>query len=86
MATHRRGLRPSQWPVRDLLGPDAAPGRLWDARIGAALAGLLACGAAVTVVLTSSDQAVSGQPAGGPGPGPQALPPRVVDEPAPSVP
>ena len=59
MATHRRGLRPSQWPVRDLLGPHGDRGRLWDARIGAALAGLLACGAAVTVVLTSGDTASS---------------------------
>jgi hypothetical protein len=86
MASHRRGLRPSQWPVRDLLGPDVAPGRLWDARIGAALAGLLACGAAVTVVLTSGGQAVSDQPAEAIGPGPQAgpLPDTVV--PAPSVP
>jgi hypothetical protein len=77
MASHRRGLRPSQWPVRDLLGPEVAPGRLWDARIGAALAGLLACGAAVTVVLTSGDQAVSDQPAEAIGPGPQADPPSV---------
>ena len=22
MSTHRRGVRPSQWPVRDLLGPE----------------------------------------------------------------
>jgi len=83
MASHRRGLRPSQWPVRDLLGPDVAPGRLWDARIGAALAGLLACGAAVTVVLTSGDQAVSDQPAEALGPGPQADSPSV---PVPQVP
>lgn len=83
MASHRRGLRPSQWPVRDLLGPDVAPGRLWDARIGAALAGLLACGAAVTVVLTSGDQAVSDQPAEAIGPGPQAEPPSL---PVPQVP
>src|SRR5829696_2020187 len=83
MASHRRGLRPSQWPVRDLLGPDVAPGRLWDARIGAALAGLLACGAAVTVVLTSGDQAVSDQPAEALGPGPQADTPSV---PVPQVP
>jgi hypothetical protein len=83
MASHRRGLRPSQWPVRDLLGPEVAPGRLWDARIGAALAGLLACGAAVTVVLTSGDQAVSDQPAEAIGPGPQADPPSV---PVPQVP
>ena len=86
MASHRRGLRPSQWPVRDLLGPDVAPGRLWDARIGAALAGLLACGAAVTVVLTSGDQAVSDQPAEALGPGPQAGPPSGIVVPAPSVP
>ena len=68
MATHRRGLRPSQWPVRDLLGPHGDRGRLWDARIGAALAGLLACGAAVTVVLTSGDTASSGAPSGTPEP------------------
>jgi len=84
MASHRRGLRPSQWPVRDLLGPDVAPGRLWDARIGAALAGLLACGAAVTVVLTSGDQAVSDQPAEALGPQAAPLPDAVV--PAPYVP
>jgi hypothetical protein len=60
-----------------------APGRLWDARIGAALAGLLACGAAVTVVLTSGDQAVSDQPAEALGPGPQADSPSV---PVPQVP
>jgi hypothetical protein len=86
MASHRRGLRPSQWPVRDLLGPDVAPGRLWDARIGAALAGLLACGAAVTVVLTSGDQAVSDPTAEALGPGPQAGPPSGIVVPAPSVP
>jgi len=68
MATHRRGLRPSQWPVRDLLGPDGDRGRLWDARIGAALAGLLACGAAVTVVLTSGDTASSDASSGTPQP------------------
>jgi len=68
MATHRRGLRPSQWPVRDLLGPHGDRGRLWDARIGAALAGLLACGAAVTVVLTSGDTASSDAPSGTPEP------------------
>ena len=68
MATHRRGLRPSQWPVRDLLGPDGGRGRVWDARIGAALAGLLACGAAVTVVLTSGDTASSDASSGTPQP------------------
>ena len=26
MSTHRRGVRPSQWPVRDLLGPENASG------------------------------------------------------------
>ena len=51
MSTHRRGARPSQWPVRDLLGPENGRPRFWDARVGAAAAGLLACGAAVTVVL-----------------------------------
>ena len=74
MATHRRGLRPSQWPVRDLLGPDAERGRLWDARVGAAVAGLLACGAAVTVVLTSGETAASKAPTPAPQPGPLALP------------
>ena len=85
MATHRRGLRPSQWPVRDLLGP-ADRGRLWDARIGAAVAGLLACGAAVTVVLTSGETAASKAPAEAPQPGPLALPPATAGVPAPAVP
>jgi hypothetical protein len=85
MATHRRGLRPSQWPVRDLLGPDDR-GRLWDARIGAAVAGLLACGAAVTVVLTSGDTAASDAPVEAPQPGPLALPPPPAGVPAPAVP
>jgi hypothetical protein len=85
MATHRRGLRPSQWPVRDLLGP-ADRGRLWDARIGAAVAGLLACSAAVTVVLTSGDTAASDAPPGAPQPGPLALPPPPAVDPAPVVP
>ena len=84
MATHRRGLRPSQWPVRDLLGP-ADRGRLWDARIGAAVAGLLACSAAVTVVLTSGDTAASDAPETPP-PGPLALPPPADVDPAPVVP
>ena len=74
MASHRRGVRPSQWPVRDLLGPDNAAGRLWDARVGAAPAGLLACGAAVTVVLTSGDRAVSDHRLEALGPGPLAIP------------
>ena len=85
MATHRRGLRPSQWPVRDLLGP-ADRGRLWDARIGAAVAGLLACSAAVTVVLTSGDTAASDAPPETPQPGPLALPPPAAVDPAPAVP
>ena len=85
MATHRRGLRPSQWPVRDLLGP-ADRGRLWDARIGAAVAGLLACSAAVTVVLTSGDTATSDASPETPQPGPLALPPPAAVDPAPVVP
>jgi hypothetical protein len=83
MATHRRGLRPSQWPVRDLLGVTADRGRLWDARVGAALAGLLACGAAVTVVVTAGDTAAPDEPAPTTQP-PLALPP-AVSPPAPPV-
>ena len=82
MSTHRRGVRPSQWPVRDLLGPENGRARFWDARVGAAAAGLLACGAAVTVVLTSGSRAVSDQPLEAPG-SPLALPaPPVVPPPA----
>ena len=84
MSTHRRGVRPSQWPVRDLLGPEKARARFWDARVGAAAAGLLACGAAVTVVLSSGSRAVSDQPLEAPG-SPLAIPapaPPVPDGPA----
>lgn len=80
MSTHRRGVRPSQWPVRDLLGPENARARFWDARVGAAAAGLLACGAAVTVVLSSGSRAVSDQTLEAPGP------PLVIPAPAPPVP
>ena len=80
MSTHRRGVRPSQWPVRDLLGPETVRTRFWDARVGAAAAGLLACGAAVTVVLSSGSRAVSDQPLEAPG-SPLAIP-----APAPPVP
>jgi hypothetical protein len=80
MSTHRRGVRPSQWPVRDLLGPENVRARFWDARVGAAAAGLLACGAAVTVVLSSGSRAVSDQPLEAPG-SPQTIP-----APAPPVP
>ena len=73
MSTHRRGVRPSQWPVRDLLGPENGRARFWDARVGAAAAGLLACGAAVTVVLSSGSRAVSDQPLEAPG-SPLAIP------------
>ena len=73
MSTHRRGARPSQWPVRDLLGPENGRARFWDARVGAAAAGLLACGAAVTVVLSSGSRAVSDQPLEAPG-SPLAIP------------
>ena len=88
MATHRRGLRPAQWPVRDLLAEQRSRmGALRDPRLYAAVGGLLACGAAATVAFTASD--------GGHGrdgvPGPMALPapnavvPAPVD-PAPSDP
>ena len=73
MSTHRRGMRPSQWPVRDLLGPETVRARFWDARVGAAAAGLLACGAAVTVVLSSGSRPVSDQPLEAPG-SPLAIP------------
>ena len=71
MATHRRGLRPAQWPVRDLLAEQRSRmGALRDPRLYAAVGGLLACGAAATVAFTASD--------GGHGrdgvPGPMALP------------
>ena len=82
MSTHRRGVRPSQWPVRDLLGPENVRARFWDARVGAAAAGLLACGAAVTVVLSSGSRAVSDQPLEAPG-SPLAIP---APAPAPPVP
>ena len=88
MSTHRRGVRPSQWPVRDLLGPEKARARFWDARVGAAAAGLLACGAAVTVVLSSGSRAVSDQPLEAPG-SPLAIPapaPPVPDGPPPVAP
>jgi hypothetical protein len=92
MSTHRRGVRPSQWPVRDLLGPETARLRFWDARVGAAAAGLLACGAAVTVVLSSGSRAVSDQtleapgaplvlPAPAPAPAPRPAPDPVVPAP-----
>jgi len=82
MSTHRRGVRPSQWPVRDLLGPENGRARFWDARVGAAAAGLFACGAAVTVVLSSGSRAVSDQRLEAPGS------PLVIPAPAlvPSVP
>jgi len=71
MATHRRGLRPAQWPVRDLLGEQRSRmGGLRDPRLYAAVGGLLACGAAATVAFTASDGA-QGREAG---PGPMALP------------
>ncbi len=71
MATHRRGLRPAQWPVRNLLGDQRpAPGGLRDPRLYAAVGGLLACGAAATVAFTASD----GGSGRGTGPGPMALP------------
>ena len=82
MSTHRRGVRPSQWPVRDLLGPETVRARFWDARVGAAAAGLLACGAAVTVVLTSGGRAMSEQTLEAPG-APLALP---APAPVPAVP
>jgi len=88
MATHRRGLRPAQWPVRDLLGEQRSRmSGLRDPRLYAAVGGLLACGAAATVAFTASDGA-QGREAG---PGPMALPmpntvlPAPVD-PAPSDP
>ena len=72
MATHRRGARRSQWPVRDLLGEQrSGPSALRDPRLYAAVGGLLACGAAATVAFTASDGAVRGMPDGG---GPLALP------------
>src|SRR4051794_15287641 len=88
MATHRRGLRPAQWPVRDLLGEQRSRmGGLRDPRLYAAVGGLLACGAAATVAFTASDGG-QGREAG---PGPMALPmPNTVVpapvEPAPSDP
>jgi hypothetical protein len=63
MATHRRGSRPSQWPVRDLLGQQRSRiGELWDPRVAAAVSGLLACGAAVSVAFTVSDGAAPSRP------------------------
>ena len=63
MATHRRGSRPSQWPVRDLLGQQRSRlGELWDPRVAAAVSGLLACGAAVSVAFTVSDAVPSSRP------------------------
>ena len=85
MSTHRRGVRPSQWPVRDLLGPENGRTRFWDARVGAAAAGLLACGAAVTVVLTSGSRPVSDQTLETPG-APLALPAPVPVVPPPAGP
>jgi hypothetical protein len=82
MSTHRRGARPSQWPVRDLLGPENGRARFWDARVGAAAAGLFACGAAVTVVLSSGSRAVSDQRLEAPG-SPLAIPAPAL---APAVP
>jgi hypothetical protein len=71
MATHRRGLRPAQWPVRNLLGDQrSGTGGLRDPRLYAAVGGLLACGAAATVAFTAGD----GGPGRDPGPGPMALP------------
>jgi hypothetical protein len=86
MATHRRGSRESQWPVRDLLGEQrSGPSSLRDPRLYAAVGGLLACGAAATVVFTASDVGVrAGHDVGGPlalpvpsavVPAPSALPP-----------
>jgi hypothetical protein len=82
MATHRRGLRGSQWQIRDLLGDQrSGPSPLRDPRLYAAVGGLLACGAAATVAFTASD---GGTGAGHDAGGPLALPvPRAV-VPAPS--
>src|SRR5438874_9254103 len=67
MATHRRGLRPAQWPVRDLLGEQRSRmGGLRDPRLYAAVGGLLACSAAATVVFTASDVGVRAGHDGGP--------------------
>ena len=85
MSTHRRGVRPSQWPVRDLLGPENGRARFWDARVGAAAAGLFACGAAVTVVLSSGSRAVSDQPLEAPG-SPLAIPAPALAPPVPAAP
>ena len=85
MSTHRRGVRPSQWPVRDLLGPENGRARFWDARVGAAAAGLFACGAAVTVVLSSGSRAVSDQRLEAPG-SPLAIPAPALAPPVPAAP
>jgi hypothetical protein len=85
MSTHRRGVRPSQWPVRDLLGPENGRARFWDARVGAAAAGLFACGAAVTVVLSSGSRAVSDQRLEAPG-SPLVIPAPALVPPVPAAP
>jgi hypothetical protein len=86
MATHRRGTRPSQWPIRDLLRDNGSRmGGLRDPRLYAAVGGLLACSAAATVAFTAGDR-----PSGGPGPGdgagPLALPAPSMVVPAPADP
>ena len=76
MATHRRGSRPSQWPVRDLLGPHR-PRAPRDARAAAAVGGLLACGVAVTTALAV---------AAGSAPAPDVAGPAVTRPPEPEMP
>jgi hypothetical protein len=83
MATHRRGLRPAQWPVRDLLAEQRSRmGALRDPRLYAAVGGLLACGAAATVAFTASDGAHGHDAV----PGPMALPAPNSVVPAPANP
>src|SRR5689334_24621555 len=86
MATHRRGARPSQWPVRDLLREQGSRmGGLRDPRLYAAVGGLLACSAAATVAFTAGDGARDA-PGPRPGSGPLALPAPSMVVPAPTEP
>jgi hypothetical protein len=79
MATHRRGARSSQWPVADLLRREDRPrgGGALDPRLVAAVGGLLACGAVVTVALSAGEPDGSGPlapPDTAPSPTAQATP------------
>jgi hypothetical protein len=83
MATHRRGARPSQWQVADLLRREDRPrgGGALDPRFAVAVGGLLACGAVVTVALSVGEPGGSGPralPDAAPSPTAQAAPPSPV--------